>query len=126
MNTGSGQVWGTFEVTVVNWVTKTIHRRTQREAFEKWETKISNCEVTSHAFCPLAKSLMESDRPKAPTTIHGPLVLKFLQLEKANVTADCLENQFTPHNLCDENHEWQVEVQVRALLEAMDDNQPKK
>jgi hypothetical protein len=30
--------------------------------------------------------------------------------DKANAIADCLENQFTPHDLCDENHE-QVEAE---------------
>jgi hypothetical protein len=35
-----------------------------------------------------------------------------------------LENQFAPHDLCDDNHEWQVEARVQALLEAVDNNPP--
>jgi hypothetical protein len=42
--------------------------------------------------------------------IHGASRLKFHPLEKANTIADCLEIQFTPHDLCDENHEWRVEA----------------
>jgi hypothetical protein len=38
------------------------------------------------------------------------------------VNADCLENQFASHNLCDENHERQVETGVQALLTPVDDN----
>jgi hypothetical protein len=38
--------------------------------------------------------------------------------DKANAIADCLENQFTPHDLFDENHERRVEARVQALLEA--------
>jgi hypothetical protein len=37
------------------------------------------------------------------------------------VTADCLENQFTSHDLCDENHERRVETRVQALLASVDD-----
>jgi hypothetical protein len=38
--------------------------------------------------------------------------------------ADCLENQFTPHDLCDDNHKWWVEARVQALLKAVDNNPP--
>jgi hypothetical protein len=34
--------------------------------------------------------------------------------------ADYLENQFTPHDLCNENHEQQVETTVKALLASVD------
>jgi hypothetical protein len=54
----------------------------------------------------------------APTAIHGTIRLKFHPLEKANAIDDCLENQFIPHDLCDENHERRVEAGVQALLEA--------
>jgi hypothetical protein len=49
------------------------------------------------------------------------LGLKFHTLEKANGTADCLENQFTPHELCNQNHErrWRLD-RVQALLKATD------
>jgi hypothetical protein len=44
--------------------------------------------------------------------------------KKANAIADWLENRFTPHDVCDENHEWREEVRVQAVLEAVDDNLP--
>jgi hypothetical protein len=37
-----------------------------------------------------------------------------------------LENLFTPHDLCDENHERRVEARVQALLEAEDNDPPQK
>jgi hypothetical protein len=48
------------------------------------------------------------------------LGLKYHPVDKANAVADFLENQFTPHDLCVENHERQVEARVQALLEAVD------
>jgi hypothetical protein len=63
---------------------------------------------------------------KAPTKIQGPSGLKFHPSEKANAIADCLEIQFTPHELCDENHERQVEAKVQALLETADKNPPQR
>jgi hypothetical protein len=60
--------------------------------------------------------------PKAPAAIHGPSGFKYHPIEKSNMIADCLENQFTPHDLCDDNHERQVEAKVQALLETADSN----
>jgi hypothetical protein len=90
------------------------------------ETKISNAEVTLQAIWPTAKSLLRRDGPRAPTAIHGASGLKFLPSEKANAIADCLEIQFTPHDLCDENHERHVEAKVHTLLETTDMNPPSK
>jgi hypothetical protein len=89
---------------------------TRRKALERWETKVGNCEVTPHALWPIATSLTKRDRPKSPTAIYGPLGITYQPNEKANVFADCLENQFTSHDLCDENHARQVETTVEALL----------
>jgi hypothetical protein len=47
----------------------------------------------------IEKSIINRDGPRAPLAIYGPLDLLFLPLEKANAIADCLENQFTPHDL---------------------------
>jgi hypothetical protein len=63
---------------------------------------------------------MKRDGPKAPTAIHGPLGIKYHPNEKANVIADCLENQFTSHDLCDENHERKVRTTVQGLLASVD------
>jgi hypothetical protein len=110
----------------VNWVVKYIRRLTRRKALERWENKIGNCEVTPQAIWPIAKSLMERDGPRAPTAIHGSPGLKFHPLEKANAIADCLENQFAPHDLCDYNHERRVEARVHALLETVDISPPER
>jgi hypothetical protein len=32
--------------TAVNCIAKTVRRMTRREAFERWETKVRNCELT--------------------------------------------------------------------------------
>jgi hypothetical protein len=96
----------------------------QQNAIKRWESKISNSEITHHAIWPLAKSLMKRDGPKAPTAILSPLGLKFLPLEKANVIADCLENQFSPQDLCEDYHKWQVVARIQALFKATDNNPP--
>jgi hypothetical protein len=38
-------------------------------------------------------------------TIHGPLGITYHPNKKVNMIADCSENHFTSHDLCDENHE---------------------
>jgi hypothetical protein len=43
--------------------------------------------------------------------------------EKADAISDCLKIQLISHVLCDDIHEWRVEVGVQALLEAVD-NKP--
>jgi hypothetical protein len=55
------------------------------------------------------------DGPREPTAIHGPSGLVFHPSEKAKAIADCLGDQFTHHDLCDENNELRLE----ALLEAV-------
>jgi hypothetical protein len=97
--------------TAVNCVSKSIRRMTRKKAFERRETKISNAEITPKAIWPIAKSLIKRDGP-LPTAIHGASGLKFHPSEKANAIADCLKIQFTPHDLCDENHEGRVEAKV--------------
>jgi hypothetical protein len=65
---------------------------------------------------------MKRDEAKKPTAIHGPFGLTFHPLEKASAIADCLENQFTLHDLCDENYKHRVEARVQTLLETVEDN----
>jgi hypothetical protein len=98
----------------------------RKKALEWWEIKLANTEVTPQAIWPIAKSFANRDGPRALAVIHGPLGPKFQPVDKANTIADCLESQFTPHKLCDENHEWQVEARIQALLEAKDNNPPEK
>jgi hypothetical protein len=47
--------------------------------------------------------------------------LKYHMLKKGNTIADCLENQFTLHDLCDENKTRWVVAKVQALHETADD-----
>jgi hypothetical protein len=110
----------------VNWITQNI-RMVQKRAFKKrWETKLANCEVTPQSIWPIVKSLTKRGGPKAPSAIHGPLGLLFYPIDKANTTADCLENHFTAHNLCDCDHRQQVEAIVQALLATIDEGTPVK
>jgi len=67
---------------------------------------------------------MERNRSKAPSAIYGPSRPKFFPLEKANAISECLENQFTQYDLCEENHEMEVEARVQALSEAVDNSPP--
>jgi hypothetical protein len=67
--------------------------------------KITNVEVTSQEICPTAESLMNKDGVRTIFAIHCPLGLKFQLLEKANAIAECVEKQFTPHDLCDDKYE---------------------
>jgi hypothetical protein len=89
---------------------------TRNNALERCETKLSNTEVTPQAIWPIAKSLLKRDGLRAPTAIHGASGLKFHPSEKDNASADCLEIQFTTHDLCDENHERRVVARVDVLL----------
>jgi hypothetical protein len=99
---------------------------TRKKALERWETKIGDTEVTPKAICPIAKSLLNRDGPRAPNAIHSPPGLKFHPSEKANAIPDSLESQFTPHEPCDENHERRVEARVQALLEDVDNSPPQR
>jgi hypothetical protein len=94
----------------------------RKKTFEQWETKLENTEVTPQAIWPIAKSLINRDEPRAQTAIHGFLGLKYHREDNDNAIANCILNQFTPHDLCDENHERRVEAGVQALLEIADNN----
>jgi hypothetical protein len=67
---------------------------------------------------------LRREGPKAPTAIHGLSGLKFYAKDKANAIAGCLEKQFTPNELCEENHEERVEAKIQALHESVDDKAP--
>jgi hypothetical protein len=95
---------------------------TRRKALKRWETKTGNTEVTFQALWPIAKSLLKRHGPRAPTAIDGPSGLKFHPSEKANAIANCLENQFTHHDLRDEIQRRRVEDKVQTLLEVVDNN----
>jgi hypothetical protein len=67
-----------------------------------------DCAVTHQAVWFTVKYFIKRDGPKAPPAIHGRLGIKYDPIEKANTIADCLGNQFTQHDLYDENHKWRV------------------
>jgi hypothetical protein len=69
------------------------------------QTTLEHAQETPQAIRPIVKSLTNRDGPREPTAIHGLLGLIFHPEDKTNADADCLEKQFTPHDLCDENHE---------------------
>jgi hypothetical protein len=54
-------------------------------------------ELQSHTSSNIAYCEM-SHKNGWPPLIRGPL---FYRIDKANITANCLENQYTVHNLCD-------------------------
>jgi hypothetical protein len=112
--------------TAVNWVTKAIRRMTRKKAFEQWETKISNTELTPQVIWPIAKSLLKRNGSRTLTAIHGASGLKFHPSEKANAIVEYLEIQFTPPDLCDENNERRLQARVHALLDTVDDSPPQK
>jgi hypothetical protein len=93
-------------------------------ALEWWETKIGSSEVTLQAIWSFAKSLLKRDGQRALTAVHGSSGLKFHSSEIANAIADCLEIKFSPHDLCDENHEQRVEAAVKTLHETVDKSPP--
>jgi hypothetical protein len=76
----------------------------QKRAFERWKTKLSNCEDTPQGVWPIAKSLRKRDGPKVSSAIHGLLSLTFCSIDRANIIADCLENQFRAHDMFDYDH----------------------
>jgi hypothetical protein len=62
-------------------------------------------------------TIVKRDELKAPTYSNGHLRFHISSSDKANRSADSLENQFTACVLCDENHEVLVKAIVEALLE---------
>jgi hypothetical protein len=69
-----------------------------KRALDRWETKLANCKVTPQAMWPTGKYLTKRGGLKAPSAIHGPLGPIFYTTDKANIIADCLENQFRVHD----------------------------
>jgi hypothetical protein len=59
-----------------------------------------------------AKCLSKRGGPRASPAIHDLLGLTFYSIDEVNIIADCLENQFRAHDLCDCDHRRHVEAQV--------------
>jgi hypothetical protein len=90
---------------------------TRKKARKRWDTGVENCEVTPQEIWPIGRALLNRDALKALTAIHGYSGLKFLPREKTNAIADCLENRFTHHDLCDDHHDRRVVTLVQEILE---------
>jgi hypothetical protein len=105
--------------TAFNWVSKAIRRMIQKKTLEQWEIKLANTELTPQEIWLIAKSLSNKDGRRAPTDIHGLSGLKYHPGDKANAIADCLENQITPHDLYEENHDelWRLESKLCSKLQ---------
>jgi hypothetical protein len=56
------------------------------------------------AVWPVVKSFTKRGCPKAPSSIYRPLGPIFCPVGKANIIADCLEKEFTLHDLCEYDH----------------------
>jgi hypothetical protein len=83
---------------------KTNRKILRRNAVERWESKLRNSEITSHEIWSFAKSLTRRFKPKTSADIQSSSGFKSLPLEKANVAADYLENQYLSLNICDKSH----------------------
>jgi hypothetical protein len=57
---------------------------TQRNATERWERKIRNCDVTPQAKWPNAKLLLKRDESNAPHALYGPSGFIFSPSYKTN------------------------------------------
>jgi len=87
-----------------------------RESLERRETKTGNWGYTS-SYIANCETPHICDGPKwRPTTLHCPLGLKYLPMQKVKAIADCFENQFTLHDICNEIHEWLMEARVKTPL----------
>jgi hypothetical protein len=58
--------------------------------------------------------------------MHSPLGLTNHLLEKANVISDCLEEQFTPHDLGNKDHKQWVMATFQAMLKVVDNSSSKR
>jgi hypothetical protein len=72
--------------------------------------------ITRNFFAPLRTNDMDTESTETENTAPEKEAPKKSGRPPPIVIADCLENQFTSHILCDENHERQVETTVKALL----------
>jgi hypothetical protein len=68
--------------TAVNWVTKRIRRMAHIKTHERWETKISNTEVTPQDIWPIAKFLLNRDGPRHKLPFMVLQALNFIHPRK--------------------------------------------
>jgi hypothetical protein len=97
----------------------------RKKALEQWETQEVTLKSHLRLYGPLRSPSLRGVDQGHPA-VHVALDIKFHPSQKANAIADCLETQFIPHYLCDENHERRVEVEVQALLKTVEKSSPQK
>jgi hypothetical protein len=73
------------------------HSKYRENGLEKI-INLVNHKVTLQAIWPISKSVIKRGGQKVPSAIHGPLGPIFYPVDKANIVADCLENQFRAHD----------------------------
>jgi hypothetical protein len=61
---------------------------TSEKALERWETKLTNTELTPQTVWPIAKSLTNRNGPRVPSDNQGLSGLKYHRVDKANAIAD--------------------------------------
>jgi hypothetical protein len=69
----------------------------------------------------IVKFLTKRGGPEAATAMHVPLDSVFYPNERAYLIENCSENLFTPHKVCDTDHERRDEVRVQALLNTVNE-----
>jgi hypothetical protein len=70
----------------------------------------------------IVKSLSKRGGQKAPVAIHGPLGPIFYPIDKANIIADSIENQFLCMTYVICHHRGHVEAEVEALMTTVDED----
>jgi hypothetical protein len=60
--------------------------------------------------------------PKAPSAIHSPLDPIFYPLDNGKVISFSLENQSSPHKLCDHDRKLHVESRVHDILTSVEED----
>jgi hypothetical protein len=79
---------------------------------------LRNYTSSNMAYCKISP---KNGGPKVLSAMYCPLGPIFYPIDKANIIADCLENWFRAHDLCDCDHGRQVEAQVKARLANVDE-----
>jgi len=80
--------------------------------------------ITDQATCANCKIPYEEGQTKGTNHYSWSFRPQIPPITKANLTA--VLKITSHHNLCDENHTWQMEARVQVLLEAMDNNPPER
>jgi hypothetical protein len=92
----------------LNRLSETITRKARKRAPKHWETKTANVQVASGNMTP--GEVSHEQRWTKGTNCHSASFRTFHPSEKVHTTADSLEKQFTPRDVCDDSHKRQLEA----------------